>query len=159
MQNFRPANKKTATLFKFYEEIMEELFKRGVIRTYNNPVADYAEWLSAKKLGLTLETNSRAGFDGKNKKGTKYQIKCRRLTARNVSTQLGVIRKLSAKEFDYLIGILFNSDFTVQAAYLIPHKVIKKYAEYSEHQHGHILYLRSELLKDKEVKNITNKFV
>ncbi len=152
--------KKSSThdLFQDYAEIMDELKERNVVRTFNNPVADYAEWLVSSKLKLNLETNSKAGYDAKDSTGTRFQVKCRRLSISNSSRQLGVIRKLGEKEFDYLIGVIFNRDFSVKEAYQIPHKVIEKYAKYSNHQHGHILQLKGGLLKDPTVKDITENF-
>jgi hypothetical protein len=38
-----------------------ELRSRCVIRTQNNLVGDYAEWLVAKALGMTLLSNSSGG--------------------------------------------------------------------------------------------------
>ncbi|MBN2096567.1 hypothetical protein JW752_04210 [Candidatus Peregrinibacteria bacterium] len=138
---------------------MNELKRRGVIRTFNNPVADYAEWLVAQKLKLNLETNSQAGYDAKNSKNVRFQIKCRRLHPDNQSRQLGVIRNLDANEFDYLIGVIFNKDFSVKEVYQIPHKIINNYASHSPHQNGYILQLRGNILKDPLTKDISSKFV
>lgn len=38
-----------------YADILNSLNSAGVVRTYNNPVGDYAEWLVSKKLGLELQ--------------------------------------------------------------------------------------------------------
>lgn len=42
-----------------YADILEELNCRNVVRTYNSPVGDYAEWLVAEKLDFVLEHNSK----------------------------------------------------------------------------------------------------
>ena len=52
----------TIELLRSYAAIINELRARDVMRTKNNPVADYSEWLVANALGLDLERNSRAGF-------------------------------------------------------------------------------------------------
>lgn len=145
----------TSDLFKYFADILGELKQRKVVRTRNNPVADYAEWLVARSLGLTLERNSRAGYDAINNRGERFQIKSRRLDPTNQSRQLSVIRNLKEKEFDYLIGVLFEKDFTVKEAYKIPHKIIENYARFSKHQNGHILNLKGKILEDPKVKNIT----
>ena len=44
--------KSSIELMNMYAEILAELNSRKVVRTYNNPVGDYAEWLVAEKLGL-----------------------------------------------------------------------------------------------------------
>jgi hypothetical protein len=155
MDKYKEAS--TQEIFEEYAKIMDELKVRKVIRTFNNPVADYAEWLVALKLKLKLETNSKAGYDGTDSKNIRYQIKCRRLQVGKSSRQLGVIRKLEEKEFEFLVGVLFDRSFSIQEAYMIPHEVIEKYAKYSSHQNGHIFYLKGPLLKDPKVKDITEK--
>ena len=151
-------NLKSSTIFdllKYFSNILDELKQRGVVRTRNNPVADYSEWLVAQSLGLSLERNSRAGYDAMNAKKERFQIKSRRLDPSNKSRQLGVIRNFKANEFDFLVGILFEKDFTVKEAYKIPHDLIEKYARFSEHQNGHLLNLKGKILKDPEVEDIT----
>lgn len=103
----------TFELLGYFATILDELKQRGVVRTRNNPVADYAEWLVAKSLNLSLEPNSRACYDAINNKKERFQIKCRRLDPKNVSRQLSVIRNLEIDGFDYLIGVLFEKDFKV----------------------------------------------
>ena len=61
-----------------YADILSELNARGVVRTYNSPVGDYAEWLVAEKMDLKLEKNSKKGYDAYNlSTDTRYQIKSR----------------------------------------------------------------------------------
>jgi hypothetical protein len=78
-----------------YANIMEELRRRGVIRSSNNPVADYAEYLCEKALSLKRTGKSAKGFDATDSKGRRYQIKGRRLTTHSASRQLGVLRELN----------------------------------------------------------------
>ncbi len=138
-----------------FANVLDELKKRKIVRTRNNPVADYAEWLVTQQLGLSLERSSKRGYDATDHSGKRYQIKSRRLDQTNKSRRLSVTRNLDAAEFDYLIGILFNRDFTVMEAYKIPYGAIKKHARFNKHQNGHILYLQGEVLTAPEVKNIT----
>src|SRR5690242_5812454 len=98
----------TEELFQYFVLILDELRSRKIIRTSNNPIADYAEWLVANKLNLKLAINSQPGFDAVGDDGIRYQVKCRRLTTQNKSKQLSVIRNLEANKFDYLIGGLFH---------------------------------------------------
>lgn len=44
-------------LMNQYAAVLITLNERGVIRTYNSPVGDFAEWLVSQKLGLRLEKN------------------------------------------------------------------------------------------------------
>lgn len=142
-------------LLQCFADILDELKEREVVRTRNNPVADYAEWLVTQQFGLSLERNSKQGYDATDQSGKRYQIKSRRLDQTNKSKQMSVIRNLDASEFDYLVGVLFNRDFTVKGAYKIPHSVIREHASFSEHQNGYILHLRGEVLTASGVENIT----
>jgi len=157
MNKFDPKAFSTPELLRCFADILDELKQRGVVRTRNNPVADYAEWLTKQKLDLDLAPNSKAGYDATGKAtGTRFQIKSRRLDPLRSSRRLSVIRDLDDILFDHLIGILFNTDSTVEEAYKVPHGVIAKYARFSEHQHGHILHLCGDILRDPSIEDITH---
>lgn len=98
-------------LMNLYATILTELNKREVIRTYNSPVGDYAEWLVSQKLGLTLEANSWKGFDAYDAKtNTRYQIKSRweRRNSSPQSRELNVIRNYDETQFDNLVIVIFE---------------------------------------------------
>jgi len=142
-------------LLRCFANILDELKERKVVRTRNNPVADYAEWLVTQQFRLSLERSSKRGYDAIDQNGKRYQIKSRRLDPTNKSKLLSVIRNLDTNEFDYLVGVLFNRDFTVKEAYKIPHSVIREHARFSEHVNGHLLHLQGEVLTAPGVENIT----
>jgi len=143
-------------LLKKYSKIITELKDRGVLRTSNNPAGDYAEYIVSEKMKMELAPNSQKSYDSIDSEKKTYQIKARRITSKKHPTQLGVIRSL---DFDFLIVIIFNQDFTVYAAYQIPKNSIKQYAKSSTHQNGLILSMNSGILKDKKTKDITAKFI
>ncbi len=155
MAKFDPREFTTPELLRCYADLMDNLKERNAVRTYNSPVADFAEWLVAQKLKLSLERNSNAGYDATGSE-ERFQIKCRRLTPSNNSRQLSVIRNLGDEKFDYLIGVVFERDFTVKEAYKIPHGIIADYAKFSKHQNGHILQLKGDILRDSKVEDITH---
>ncbi len=134
--------------------ILDELKDRKILRSRNNPTGDYAEWLVSSRLGLQLETNSAKGFDAQ-LGGVRYQIKGRRRTSDNRSTQLGVIRNLDENDFDLLAAVVFDQDWSVAFAALIPHAVVGEIAAYRKHVHGHVMHLRPSLLSRPEVQDIT----
>lgn len=144
-----------------YADILSELNNRGVVRTYNSPIGDYAEWLVADKFGMKLVHNSQKGFDALSQNnGLRYQIKSRweRGEPCVQSRTLNVIRNFNENQFDYLIAIIFDEKFTVKEAYIIPHDTIRKYAKFNKHQNGYILCVMGYLLTDADVKNITSCF-
>lgn len=146
-------------LLNLHASVLDELKHRGVLRTKNNPVGDYAEWLIASALGLSLAKNSSAGHDAESAEGKRVQIKSRRITASNRSRQLGVIRNLDQSPFDELVAVLFNERYDVVEAYSIPCSVIPEYSKYRSHVNGHVLHARGPLLQDARVKNISDLFL
>lgn len=144
-------------LLQLYGKLMEELRQRKLIRSSNNPVSDYAEKIVCERLSLSQATKSSKGYDAIDENtGMKYQIKARRLTRHNKSRQLGVIRNLNQKLFDYLIAVISDESFRPIEIWRIPRETIPKYARYSRHQNGHILILTGEVLEDKTVTLISD---
>lgn len=142
-------------LLALFTAVMDELRARGVVRSSNSPGADYAEALVAKALKLTLNTASTAGYDGTDLRGKKYEVKCRRSTAHNKSRQLSAIRGLERRHFDFLVGVLFNADFTVQRVALIPYQVIKKHSTFVKTTNSWKFLLRDSVWSIRDVKDIT----
>ncbi len=141
-------------LLSLHSGILTELRLRGVIRTKNNPVGDYAEWLVSKALGMTLLSNSSAGADAIDADGMKVQIKARRVTPDNPSRQLSALRNYEAADFDYLIAVIFDEAYNVLDGYKIPHAVIRDYARHSDHVNAHIINLKGAILSDPRVTSI-----
>jgi hypothetical protein len=142
-------------LLELYGRMLDELRTRNMIRSSNNPVADYAEWLVARGLGLTLAGKSAAGYDAMDPSGNRYQIKGRRLTSPKASRQLGLIRALDRRPFDYLAAVLFNRDLSLLRASLIPIEVVRAGAYRSQYQNGWIFFLRDDVWAVEGVRDIT----
>jgi hypothetical protein len=146
-------------LLRLYAELLDELRRRGVTRSANNPVADYTEHLVSTKLGLTLGGNSASGFDAVDSDGRRYQIKGRRLTAQNRSTELSAIRNLPDRQFDFLIAVVFGPDFTVDYGAQVPFEVVEALAKYSEHTNAYRFLMRRSVLNDPRVTDITSRLL
>lgn len=138
----------TEELLALWSSSMGELYGRGMIRSFNNPVADYAEGLVAKLLGLTLAASSTSGYDAIGPDGLRYQIKARRLVSPNASRQLGMLRRLDQDPFDYLIVVLFRPNFELQEIWKIPIDLVRKHASYRAHTNAHVLHARGAVLSD-----------
>jgi len=141
-------------LLQLQSQVINELQRRKIVRTKNNPLGDYTEWLVAKGLGLELANNSAAGYDGVDSEGIKIQVKGRRVTSDNKSRQLGAIRKLEAKDFDQLAAVIFDENYEIIDALLIPHEVISEYAKYRKHTNAYVMHLKGPILSDPRVKDI-----
>lgn len=146
---------KPAELLRLYAELLEELRARELIRTSNNPVGDYAEKVAVEELNLHRAAKEERGYDAKDNKGRKHQIKGRRITRHNKSRQLGVIRNLDMKLFDYLVAVIFNEQFEIAEMWRIPFEFVKNNAKWSAHQNGHIFQAKPELLEsDKRIERV-----
>ena len=145
-----------AELLQMHAGVIDELVSRGVVRTGNNPIGDYTEWLVCDRLELELQPNSRASYDGVDSNGIRYQIKGRRTKLATGNVQLSVIRNLEQNGFDYLIAVVFNSDYTIRFAAKIPHGILNKIATYRKHVNGHVLIIRENILERDDVVDITN---
>jgi hypothetical protein len=144
-------------LLKLYAEVLEELRRRGVTPSTNNPAADCTEHLVTTKLGLTLGNNSAAGFDAIDKKGRRYQIKDRRLTAQNRSTELSAIRNLPGRPFDFLVAVVYRPDFTVDYAAQVPYEMVVDLAKYVKHTNAYRFLMRRSILDDPRVTDVTKR--
>ena len=71
----------------------------------------------------------------------RYQIKGRRLSARNPSRQLSALRRLPERPFDVLAAILFDVDYCVTRAILIPHELVVERAKHGTHTNSWRLML------------------
>lgn len=142
-------------LLELHGAVIEELRERNVVRSANGPVGDYAEFLFAKAFGWTLVNNSQKGYDAVDEGGQTYQIKSRRITPHNKSRQLSSLRKLPEKHFDFLAGILFNADYSIYRAVIIPHEIIEPRSRFSTHTNGWIFRLEDDVWSVPTAKDVT----
>ena len=116
-------------LLQTHSEVITELHRRGVVRTKDNPLGGYTEWLVCKRLILQGERSSKKGFDAKDNQGTRYQIKGR--CSSDNSVQFSTIRKLEEHGFDFVIAIIFDEDYSVRLAVKIAYDAVLKFGTVS----------------------------
>lgn len=138
-----------------FSDIIEELRDRGLTRSKNNPVADYAEHLVCKAFSLTPAEKSTKGYDAVDIKGKKYEIKSRRFSTGSKPTRFSAIRDLQTQHFDILVAVLFSQDFTVQRALFLPYTTVRRIAFRQEHVNGWILPIRDSLWSANGVVDVT----
>jgi hypothetical protein len=110
-------------LLALHARLADQLRARGITRSANNPTGDLAEYLFCKAFGWKQAGKSNANVDAIGSDGTRYQIKGRRITRYNHSRQLSAIRDLGGGNFNFIAAVLFNEDYTVMRAALIPHSI------------------------------------
>lgn len=146
-------------LLQMHAGVIDELLRRGVVRTGNNPIGDFTEWLVCERLNLVLQPNSRASYDGIDSAGVRYQIKGRRSKQPTGNVQLSVIRNLEQMGFDYLIAVVYNADYTIRFAAKLPHAVVAEVAVYRNHVNGHVANIRENIFERSGVTDITNLLI
>jgi hypothetical protein len=139
---------------KVWSVVMRELRHRELVRSSNNPVADLAEAFVARLVEGVLTAKSYRGCDLEDMKGTRYQVKSRRLTTENKSRLLGQIRNLELGEFDYLVAVIFNEDFVIQEVWQIPHSQIEPHARYIPRTNSWALHCSGRLLHAPGVERL-----
>ena len=144
-------------LLLLHSKVADQLRERGITRSSNNPTGDLAEYLFCKAFGWTQADNSHANVDAIGLDGTRYQIKGRRITRFNKSRQLSAIRDMGGSHFDYLAGVLFNEDYTVLRAGLIPHALALERATYVQHTNSHRFLLRDDIWNAPNVRDVTSE--
>src|SRR3990172_8997081 len=135
---------KVLDLLSMHSDIISELCNRGVLRTANNPAADYAEFLVTTALSLWPAPKSAKGYDAIDNRGRKYEIKARRITRMSRPTRFSAIRKLEEGHFDFLVGVLFDERFNVRHAKVLTRASVKKKAFWQAHVNGWILPIRDQ---------------
>jgi hypothetical protein len=142
-------------LLVLHSDVADELRRRGITRSSNNPTGDLAEYLFCKAFGWKQADNSQANVDAIGADGTRYQIKGRRITRFNKSRQLSAIRDMAGSHFDFLAGVLFDEDYTVLRAALIPHSVALERATFVERTNSHRFLLRDEIWNAPDVRDVS----
>jgi hypothetical protein len=137
------ASRSIAELLSLHAATMEELRARNVLRSANNPTGDLAEYLFCAAFGWGQENNSAKAFDATGADGTRYQIKGRRIHRRNGSRQLSAIRDPDG--FDILAAVLFDDEFRILRAALIPARVVRDHSKFIAHTNSHKFLLRDAI--------------
>lgn len=151
-------------LLKLHAEIEGKLRSREIIKAANNATGDYAEFLFLTAFPRWKPAEkSQKGFDASGPEG-RYQIKGRRIIGTG-SRQLSAIRNLKDNHFDFLAGVLFKEDYSVDRAVIVPHAVILRLADkkthisFQEHTNSHLFQLVDAIWEVDGVKNATKQLV
>jgi hypothetical protein len=144
-------------LLKTHGAVMDELRRRSVVRSANNPASDLAELIFCNAFGWARENISASGYDATDATGLRYQIKARRLASPKGSRQLSAIRNLPLDPFDQLAGVLFDRDFAIVRAAIIPIEVVKRRARRSDHTNSWKFILTDDVWSEPNVMDATGE--
>ena len=141
-------------LFKLYGAVLQELRRRGLVRTANAPSGDYAEYLVALALQGALAPNSEKSWDVRMASGRRIQVKSRVVTeVRNQGQrQLSPFRSF---EFDDLVIVLFGPDYSVLRAVMLPVEVAHALSHHRAHVNGQVLLATERTLASAGTSDFT----
>ena len=147
-------------LLRLSGAVICELRARGIVRTENSPVGDYAEWLVAESFGWERVKSSVKGHDLVDPvSGLRYEVKSRRASKKIKSPQLSAIRDIQGSHFDFLIVIIFDQDFNVLRALKVPHAVVHGVGKHNVHTNSLLLHADKNLAQQPGVEDITSLIV
>ena len=144
-------------LLRLHSSILDELTARKVVRSKNNPIADYAEHLVSEALSLSLERRARKGYDATDASGRRYEIKARRENPKRKTTLTSPLRDLDGEHFDELVVVLFAEDYTVKKAIQFPRRLVRDVGRFVKHVNGWVIPLRDSLWNARGCTDITDR--
>ncbi|HRW40335.1 MAG TPA: hypothetical protein P5193_02195 [Microthrixaceae bacterium] len=147
-----------AELLGGYARILAELRRRGVVRTNNAPVGDYAELLVAAAVGGDLAASvSEKSYDLIAPEWGKVQVKARAVRV-PVSGSHSQTSPFRSWDFDYAALVMVHiDDYAIHRAVLAPAKLVRAHATWRASLNGHVAHMRGPLLDDPSVTDITTK--
>jgi hypothetical protein len=142
-------------LFSLYRAILRELKGRGVIRTENAPVGDYAEYLVATALGVQLAPNAEKSWDVLVNDSEKIQVKARVVSELAEPGQLQLSPFRSFEFHAAVIVLLSAADYAVSRASKVPRHVVESAAVYRQHVNGSVLFARPDVMDHPQATDLT----
>lgn len=144
-------------LFVLQGQLLGELRARGVLRTNNPPVGDYAEWLVSQVLDSDrLPANSTKSFDLESRKYKKVQVKARLVSspAKSGQQQTSPFR---TRGFDYAAFVLLSDiDFSVVSAVLLPLGAVEERWHWRQHVKGWTVQMNGPTMTHRDAIDISD---
>ncbi len=130
-------------VFGRWAEVMHELARRELIWSGKSPLADYAELLVARHYGVEPLKGTTPGHDLITAVGRKVQVKSRRFGPGSKPSHFGEFAEFGEQRFDDFVGVLFEADFEVRAAYCAPYSWVAEHVKSVKGKHR--LYIKAVL--------------
>lgn len=163
--NFQEAKK----YLNQYGKLLDDLINEKIVRTYNSPIGDYAEWLFKEKFNfncptryeIELKKSSKKDYDAENQIDHKrYQIKACWKNPRKTNVQFSMLRNYDVKStspgFDYLILIVFKQDFSIEEAWEVEYQNVEKVLLKNNYQNGNNIKIAEVRKIGKDISSVLN---
>jgi hypothetical protein len=64
---------------------------------------------------------------------------------------------MALKQFDFLVGVIFEADFSVRYAAMVPHQIIADRSGFRAHTNAHVFHLRKSIFAVPGVQDLTSR--
>lgn len=147
----------SSELFVLQGQLLAELRHRGVLRTNNQPVGDYAEWLVAQALGVDrLPANSTKSYDLVSDQYGKVQVKARLVSSKATSNQQQT-SPFRSEDFDHAAFVLLSDvDYSVVKAVLMPLAAVQERWTWREHVKGWTVHMNGHTMTHDDAIDISD---
>jgi hypothetical protein len=105
---FDPADLSVRQLLASSVAVLDELLRRGLVRTRNSPLGDLAESLALRAYGGALAPNSEKSYDLRAGDGRRIHVKARLIDPRDRRSQ--TFSAFRSWSFDSALFILFDAN-------------------------------------------------
>ena len=124
-----PDRTPTPELLAQYAATLVELRRRGVLRTNNAPLGDYAEWLLHRALGGALANSTSAkSYDLTLQDGRRVRVKARLVSD---PPSRGQLQTSPFRSWDFeLAALMLLDSYAPTLAVLAPVVVLRAYAQH-----------------------------
>lgn len=139
-----------AVLWKRWAAALDDLRRRGVIRSTGRPVQDYSESLAFRALDGTRRARGQ-GYDFDGADGLRYEVKGLRPGQVDNPRRLANVTMTRPLPFDYLVAVFLSPDMEVFRASKIPAEVVERYARSKG------VRLTDELFAEPGTEDVTNQ--
>ena len=127
-------------LMRVHGEAVIELEHRGVGKELGNPLGGLTEAVVCRAFNLIPAAKGNPGVDATDPRTKKkYQIKGTWDPLNKGGHQFSAIRNISRHQFDFVVGVVFNRDFSVRGAYRIPYEVVRELTTRRDHTNANQL--------------------
>lgn len=140
-----------------YAAILRTLRERGVVRSANAPVGDYAELRVAQALsGELVENFSVKSYDLDCPDYERVQVKARLVSRPRRSGQLQT-SPFRSWDFDHAALVLVDADtYVVEQAVLLPVAAVQAVASHRPHVNGAVVQMNAATMHHSQAVDITD---
>ncbi len=139
-------------ILKVWTGAMDELQKRNVIRTANNPIGGLAEAIVFEHFGGERGSFNQKAWDIRTEAGERIQVKALRRAGERQRRNLGAIRD---SDYDSVVVVMFNAAFELtNAVKFPPRELVEETFQVRAHVNGRIVRLSDTFLRHPQVETL-----